>query len=79
MRMKEKGFLEDLNRRFTVDPVSAGDYHRSADGYDLAAIFSIERERSPSADCHRVNYDEPIANEKGTHRQSPYPFFTLSL
>jgi hypothetical protein len=49
-RLLEKGFLEDLNRRFTVDPVSAADYHRSADGYDLAAIFSIEHERSPSAD-----------------------------
>ena len=31
-------------------PRSAADYHRSAKGYDLAAIFCIQEERTATAD-----------------------------
>jgi len=46
----ENGFVESLNKKFAVKPIEAADYHRSAEGYDLAAIFSIEEERTVSAD-----------------------------
>lgn len=46
----DNGFMDDLNRRFTVEPASTVDYHRSAEGIDLAEIFSIEQERSLTAD-----------------------------
>lgn len=46
----ENGFVESLNKKFAVKPIDAADYHRSAEGYDLAAIFSIEEERTVTAD-----------------------------
>lgn len=46
----ENGFVESLNKKFAVKPIKSADYHRSAEGYDLAAIFSIEEERSVSTD-----------------------------
>jgi hypothetical protein len=46
----ENGFVEGLNKKFAVKAIEAADYHRSAEGYDLAAIFSIEEERTVSAD-----------------------------
>lgn len=49
-RLLEDGFIEELNRKFTVEPASAVDYHRSAEGIDLAAVFCIEEERSVTDD-----------------------------
>ncbi len=43
-------FCQQLNQKFAVTPRSAADYHRSAKGYDLAAIFCIQEERTASAD-----------------------------
>ena len=42
--------MEEMNRKFTYEPAEAVDYHRSAMGLDLAAIFAIEEERSISSD-----------------------------
>jgi hypothetical protein len=44
------GFCQQLNQKFAVAPRSAADYHRSAKGYDLAAIFCIQEERTATAD-----------------------------
>ena len=44
------GFCQQLNQKFAVAPRSAADYHRSAQGYDLAAIFCIQEERTATAD-----------------------------
>jgi len=49
-RFMDGGYLDELNRRFAVEPLSTADYHRSADGLDLAAIFCIEEQRTLSAD-----------------------------
>lgn len=46
----ESGYDEALSERFAVAPRSATDYHRSAKGYDLAAIFCIEEQRTVAAD-----------------------------
>jgi len=43
-------FCQQLNHKFAVAPRSTADYHRSAKGYDLAAIFCIQEERTASAD-----------------------------
>lgn len=43
-------FCQQLNQKFAVAPRSAADYHRSAKGYDLAAIFCIQEERTATAD-----------------------------
>lgn len=43
-------FCQQLNQKFAVAPRSTADYHRSAKGYDLAAIFCIQEERTASAD-----------------------------
>jgi transposase len=45
-----EGFCQQLNQKFAVAPRSLVDYHRSAKGYDLAAIFCIQEERTSSAD-----------------------------
>jgi transposase len=39
-----------LSERFVVEPRAKANYHRSAKGIDLAAIFCIEEERQVSAD-----------------------------
>src|ERR1051325_5627471 len=44
------GYGEQLSEKFTVAPRSTADYHRSAKGYDLAAIFCLEEERSVLSD-----------------------------
>jgi hypothetical protein len=44
------GFCDQLNQKFAVAPRSLADYHRSAQGYDLATIFCIEEERTITAD-----------------------------
>jgi len=44
------GFVDQLNERFAVKAREEADYHRSTSGYDLAAIFCHEEERSLSAD-----------------------------
>jgi transposase len=44
------GFTDGLNQKFTVQPRAAADYHHSAKGYDLAAIFCHEEERTATAD-----------------------------
>lgn len=49
-RLLEDGFIEDLNRKFTHQAASEADYHRSAEGLDLASIFCLEYERSVTTD-----------------------------
>lgn len=49
-RFLEEWFLADLNERYSVEAAAEADYHRSAEGYDLADIFSIEEERSLTQD-----------------------------
>lgn len=44
------GYDQQLSEKFAVLPRQSADYHRSAQGYDLAAIFCIEEERSLSSD-----------------------------
>lgn len=46
----ESGYDKELSQRLAVSPRSAVDYHRSAKGYDLAAIFCIEEPRTVAAD-----------------------------
>jgi molybdenum-dependent DNA-binding transcriptional regulator ModE len=40
------GYGEQLSEKFAVAPRSTADYHRAAKGYDLAAIFCLEEERT---------------------------------
>jgi len=49
-RLLDSGYMEELNRKFKVEPASRIDYHRSTEGVDLAAIFCIEEEREVSED-----------------------------
>lgn len=49
-RLLDEDFLGDLNERYSVEAAAEADYHRSAEGYDLADIFSIEEERSVTRD-----------------------------
>ena len=48
--MLDGGFMDSLNRKFKVEAASMIDYHRSAEGIDLASIFCIEEERAVSGD-----------------------------
>ena len=43
-------FCRQLNQKFAVAPRATADYHRSAKGYDLAAIFCYQEERTITAD-----------------------------
>jgi len=43
-------FADELNQKFAVEPRAAADYHRLAKGYDLAAIFCHEEERTATSD-----------------------------
>jgi Helix-turn-helix domain len=43
-------FTAELNKKFTVAPRARADYHRSAKGYNLAAIFCHEETRTATAD-----------------------------
>lgn len=43
-------FGQQLSERYAVAPRAQADYHRSAKGFDLAAIFCIEQERQVSGD-----------------------------
>jgi hypothetical protein len=47
--LKEE-FIKQLNERFARQAKQASDYHRSLEGYDLKAIFSLEQERKVSQD-----------------------------
>lgn len=49
-QLLESGYDEQLSEKFAVLPRKPADYHRSARGYDRAAIFCIEEERSLSSD-----------------------------
>jgi transposase len=40
------GYGEQLSEKFAVAPRSPADYHRAPKGYDLAAIFCLEEQRS---------------------------------
>jgi transposase len=43
-------FCQQLNQKFAVAARAAADYHRSAKGYDLAAIFCYQEERTITVD-----------------------------
>src|SRR5262245_297242 len=40
------GYGEQLSEKFAVAPRATADYHRSAKGYDLAAVFCLEEQRT---------------------------------
>jgi hypothetical protein len=42
----ESGYGEELSEKFAVAPRATADYHRAHTGYDLAAIFCLEEERT---------------------------------
>jgi len=44
------GFIDEMNSKFAVEPRQEADYHRSAEGYDLAQILSIQEQRAISED-----------------------------
>jgi hypothetical protein len=44
------GYSAQINDKFAVTAQAKADYHRSAKGYDLAAIFCIEEQRSLTVD-----------------------------
>jgi hypothetical protein len=44
------GFLDQLNKKFCIEPREKADFHRSALGYDLESIFCIEQERTITRD-----------------------------
>ena len=44
------GFLDQLNKKFCVEPREKADFHRRALGYDLESIFCIEQERTITRD-----------------------------
>lgn len=44
------GFLEEINDKFAVEPREEEDYHRKAEGLDLASIFCIEDTRCITKD-----------------------------
>jgi hypothetical protein len=46
----DRGFLEGLHASGAVEPREEEDFHRSAEGYDLASIFCLEAERRLSRD-----------------------------
>jgi transposase len=46
----EETYLPFVNARFTVEPVCSVDAHRSADGFDLDAIFSVQQTRTVAND-----------------------------
>jgi transposase-like protein len=49
-QLLESGYDQELSEKFAVLPRATADYHRSAKGYDLAAIFCIAEARSLSTD-----------------------------
>jgi transposase len=62
------GYLEELNSKFAVEPREEEDFHRKAEGVDLASILCIEEERSISRDWI-VRFDNGFYQLK---RQSKY-------
>ncbi|MGH9922998.1 MAG: ISNCY family transposase [Nitrososphaerales archaeon] len=44
------GFLDQLNKKFCIEPREKADFHRSALGYDPESIFCIEQERAITRD-----------------------------
>jgi hypothetical protein len=46
----DSGYGEQLSEKFAVAPRSKADYHRAPKGYDLAAIFCLEEERTVQRD-----------------------------
>lgn len=51
----QSGFIEEHNRRFAVPPATAGNAHRSIDGFDLYSVFCSQEERVVAND-HTVKY-----------------------
>jgi len=67
----EKGFLKDLNERFTVDPRSDVDLHRSVpEGLDLRTVFCFEEERGVDNDW-TVRWNNRILQIKKANRVLP--------
>lgn len=46
----DSGYGEQLSEKFAVAPRAKADYHRAPKGYDLAAIFCLEEERTVQRD-----------------------------
>lgn len=64
--LSDGGFDDDLNRRFSVTPIETADFHRSAANLDLSEVFSIQHERTLSANWtlsfeNRIYQLEPVS------------------
>jgi len=65
------GFLEDLNRRFAVEPRSPVDYHRPVpEGMDLRSVFCFEKERGVDNDW-TVRWNNRILQIRKENRVLP--------
>jgi transposase-like protein len=64
----EATYMPLVNRRFTVEPRCAVDAHRSADGFDLDAIFSVQENRMVAND-----YTIRLHNTRYQITQRPLP------
>ena len=49
-QLLESGYSAELNGKFAVAPRAPANFHRAAKGYDLAAIFCLEEQRSLTKD-----------------------------
>ena len=66
----EAVFIDELNEKFAVEAREPADYHRSANGYDLADTFSIKDERSISRDWI-VRFDNSYYQLERQSRYAP--------
>jgi transposase len=75
----QKGFVEDLNRRFAVLPADPADAHRPlAKGENLAAILCRERSRTVSNDF-TVRYEKRWYQITRDNRSLPKPRFRVTV
>ena len=75
----QKGFVEDLNRRFAVPPADPADAHRPlAKGENLAAILCREKSRTVSNDF-TVRYEGRWYQITRDNRSLPKPRFRVTV
>ena len=75
----QKGFVEDLNRRFAVPPADPADAHRPlAKGENLAAILCQEKSRTVSNDF-TVRYEGRWYQITRDNRSLPKPRFRVTV
>jgi transposase len=64
----EETYMPLVNERFTVEPTCPVDAHRSADGFDLEGIFSVQESRTVAND-YTIRFDN--TRYQITHRPLP--------